>query len=438
MAESLPAWLPRAAAQRPDRPAVIADDGTRTCSELLRGALAAAGRLADDGVTGGDRVAIALPPSVAFAEAFHGCWMLGAVPVPVSPRLAEAERHAQAAGAAAVVDAPLEGPFREIGVPPAHRLADAAVVIHTSGTTGAPLPVELTFGNVWWSAAGSALALGLHPDERWLSALPVSHIAGLSVLMRSAIYGTTAILHESFDADRTAGALQSGEATLVSLVPTMLARILATGIDRALGLRAALVGGGPMSADLAAGARWAGIPAAQTYGLTQACSQVTTSPAGEPRTAGVPIAPTAVAVGDDGEILVAGPTVAPGAAGSDGWLHTGDLGALDGRGRLTVIGRADDMIVTGGENVAPAEIEAVLVVHPAVAEAAVFGRPDPEWGSAVVARVVLATGAAATPEDMRAHCAERLSAHKVPKAVEVSDEPLPRTVSGKLRRADLA
>jgi o-succinylbenzoate---CoA ligase len=164
---------------------------------------------------------------------------------------------------------------------------------------------------------------------------------------------------------------------------------------------------------------------------------VTTSAVGEPQTAGPAVAGTSVAVAPGGEILVAGPTVAPGAAAADGWLHTGDLGSLDARGRLTVFGRADEMIVTGGENVAPAEVEAALAAHPGVAEAAVFGRPDPEWGRAVVARVVLRPGAAAGPGELRAHCAERLAPFKVPRVIELSAAPLPRTPSGKLRRAEL-
>ncbi|MFN8131444.1 MAG: AMP-binding protein [Solirubrobacteraceae bacterium] len=434
----LPGWLARAAAARPDRPAVIADDGTLTYRELAASAAAAAGFLAGLGAAPGSRVAIVLPPGAAFAVALHGCWALGAVPVPISPRLTGAERAVQADGAAAVIDGPLAGAGVPAALPAAHDPAAPAVIVHTSGTTGAARPVALTFGNLWSSAIGSALALGLHPDERWLSALPVSHVGGLSILVRSAIYATTAQLHGRFDAERTADALARGEATLVSLVPTTLSRVLDTGLDRALGLRGALVGGGPLAPELAARARAAAVPVAQTYGLTEAASQVATSAVGEPQTAGLPLAGTALSIAADGEILVAGPTVAPGAAGPDGWLHTGDLGSLDARGRLTVLGRADEMIVTGGENVAPAEVEAALGTHPAVREAAVFGRPDPEWGHAVVARVVLRDGAAIDGDGLRAHCAQRLAAFKVPKAIELAPEPLPRTPSGKLRRAALS
>jgi O-succinylbenzoic acid--CoA ligase len=175
------------------------------------------------------------------------------------------------------------------------------------------------------------------------------------------------------------------------------------------------------------------VPLAQTYGLTQACSQVTTSAIGEPSTAGPPLFCTTVEIAGDGEVLVSGPTVAPGATRADGRLHTGDLGTLDDHGRLHVTGRRSETIVTGGENVAPAEVEAVLEAHPAVAEAAVHARPDPEWGEAVVATVVLHDGMHVDAADLRAHCRDTLAGFKVPKAIETAPE-LPRTGSGKLRR----
>ncbi|MGH2917620.1 MAG: AMP-binding enzyme, partial [Solirubrobacteraceae bacterium] len=169
----------------------------------------------------------------------------------------------------------------------------------------------------------------------------------------------------------------------------------------------------------------AGVPTVATYGLTEACSQVTTG--------GPALFCTRVAIGRGREILVAGPTVAPGAAGADGWLHTGDEGALDDAGNLTVAGRAGDTIVTGGENVAPAEIEAVLESHPAVAEAAVHGAADPEWGERVVATVVIHPSATATGEELAGYCRVRLAGYKVPKAFSFVAE-LPRTPSGKLLR----
>jgi O-succinylbenzoic acid--CoA ligase len=253
------------------------------------------------------------------------------------------------------------------------------------------------------------------------------------VLLRSLIYGTAAHLQPApFDAERANVALQEEAITVASLVPTMLARMLDAGLSRPPALRAVLLGGAASDPALLARAAGAGVPVAQTYGLTEACSQVTTSEPGDPGTAGWPLPGVDVALEADGEILVSGPTVAGG-----GVLRTGDLGRFDERGRLIVMGRKSDMIVTGGENVAPAEVEAVLLSHPAVAEAGVFGRPDPQWGEMVSARVRLRAGDMATREELLAFCAARLAGFQVPKSLDVTDAPLPRTPSGKLLRREL-
>jgi O-succinylbenzoic acid--CoA ligase len=196
-----------------------------------------------------------------------------------------------------------------------------------------------------------------------------------------------------------------------------------------------------VAAALVRRANAAGVPVSMTYGLTESCSQVTTTPAaaladGE-QAAGPPLFCTRVRCADDGEIVVAGPTVAPGALAPDGWLHTGDLGAFDERGRLRVTGRKADTIVSGGENVAPSEVEAVLEAHPDVLEAAVVGLPDERWGEAVTAIVVTRRGAVPDGEALRAHCAAALASYKVPKRVLLRGEPLPRTRSGKLLRREL-
>jgi O-succinylbenzoic acid--CoA ligase len=379
-------------------------------------------------------VALALPAGKDFAIALHACLRLGAIALPIDPRLTEAQRRERAAGCAVVVDSALAQHGRpHPGVP--HDLDGPAIVVHTSGTTGAGTPVTLTYGNWLWSALGSGVALGVQPDDRWLCALPLSHVGGLSILLRSAIYGTAAVVHERFDAQRVVAELMASDgATLVSLVPTTLARVLDAGLDRPPRLRCALIGGGPVPPALVDRARAAGIPVAQTYGLTEACSQVTTAAPGDAHPdAGPPLFCTRVRIGSDGEILVKGPTVAPGATRADGWLATGDQGSLDAEGRLTVTGRLADTIVTGGENVAPAEVEAALAEHPAVAEAAVYGRPDAEWGEAVVATVVLRPGARADADELRRHCAARLAGFKVPKEVQFA-AALPRNPTGKLQR----
>lgn len=428
------AWLPRAARLRPEHPALVTPEASVSYAELDARARVAARRLAALGAGPGARVAIVLAPGLPFGEALHGCLLLGAVATPIDPRLAAEERAVRARGAAVVVEAPLRGPEDPDARLAAAQDLDAPVLrMHTSGTTAEPRPVELTGGNVLWSALGSALALGVDPADRWLCVLPVAHVGGLSILLRSAIYATTAVVHPRFE---PATVLAERDLTLASLVPTMLARLLDAGLERPPALRCALLGGAPAPAPLLAQAARAGVPVAQTYGLTEAASQVTTSAAGDPATAGAALLPTRVAIAPDGEILVAGPTVAPGSLGPDGWLHTGDEGWLDERGRLTVTGRRSETIVTGGENVSPAEVEAVLLDHPAVADAAVHGRPDPEWGEAVTATVVLRDGARVEPEELRAHCAGRLARFKVPKRVEFADA-LPRTASGKLLRRQL-
>jgi o-succinylbenzoate---CoA ligase len=464
-------WLERAAASAPSAIAVQTPLGICSYGELLSRAQAGAGELAARGAVRGDRVAIALPAGLDFVCALHACLLLGAAAVPVDLRLGERERAAIVDGAAVVVDEPLRGGGpRGVGGRgsyPTHDLDAVAAVIHTSGTTSAPKPVELTYGNFLWSALGSTVALGLDPHERWLCNLPLSHVGGLSILLRSAIYATTAVVHERFDTELTLRAVM-GEAgdgvhllqpptdraraglapdvpvTLVSLVATTLTRLLDAGLERPPALRCALTGGGPVPVALLERACAAGVPVSLTYGMTEACSQVTTLPLAAvgsrsvaPATAGPALFCTRVRTAADGEIEVAGPTLARGVAGEDGWLRTGDIGRLNGEGSLSVTGRKADTIVSGGENVAPTEVEAVLEEHPCVLEAAAVGRADGRWGEAVTALVVVRNGAKLHGEELRAHCAARLAPYKVPKEVALVEGPLPRTRSGKLLRREL-
>ena len=436
------AWLARAASGAPARLAVETPQASWTYAELLERAQAGAGHLASRGVAPGERVAIALPAGLAFVQALHACLLLGAVAVPVDLRLAPAERERIAAGAKALVEQPL--PLDGPGVPGplCHELERVALIVHTSGTTAAPRPVELTYANLLWSALGSGVALGVDPRERWLCALPLSHVGGLSILLRSAIYATTAIVHERFETERALAALQEQDITLVSLVATTLARLLDAGLERPPALRLALTGGGPVPAALRERALGAGVPVSLTYGLTETCSQATTLPAGaleDPaHTAGPPLFCTRLEIAEDGEILLAGPTVARSARLSDGWLATGDLGRVDERGWLQVLGRKADTIVTGGENVAPAEVEAVLEAHPQVLEAAVVGRPHDDWGEMVTALIVMPAGERLDWDELVAHCRRQLAPYKVPKEFRASHDPLPRTTSGKLLRRELA
>jgi len=235
-----------------------------------------------------------------------------------------------------------------------------------------------------------------------------------------------------FDADRVARLLREGDITMVSLVPTMLARVLEAGGRPGPRLRRVLLGGGPVPPGLVRRAVEAGFPVSQTYGLTEACSMVTVAEPGDLETAGRPLPGIGLALGSDGEISVHGPTV----VGEWATLRTGDLGRLDGDGRLIVLGRKSDTIVTGGENVAPAEVEAVLEEHPKVAEAGVFARAHPDWGESVTARIVPRGERAPSAGELRAHCEQRLAGYKVPKAFELAAS-LPRTPSGKLLRREL-
>jgi O-succinylbenzoic acid--CoA ligase len=415
------AWLPRAARRHPDRLAINA----LTYAQLLAEVDATARRLAGRGVRVGDRVAIALPPGDAFCVALHAILRIGAVAVPVDLRLSARERARVTEGTTEVIDGAVIGtPAAEARLRERHDLDAPAIVVHTSGTSGQPKAVELTYGNWLWSALGSAVALGLHPQERWLCALPLTHVGGLSIVLRSAIYGTTAVVHERFETERVLEALMApGGPTIVSLVPTTLQRLLDAGLRDPPALRWALLGGAPATTGLQGRAAAAGVRVAPTYGLTEACSQVTTL--------GAPLFCTRVRLAPDREILVGGPTVAP---GSGPTLATGDLGDWSSDGALRVIGRKADTIISGGENVAPVEVESVLEAHPDVVEAAVHGRADPEWGEAVVATVV--ADADLEADELRAWCAARLASYKVPKEIAFATA-LPRTGSGKLARREL-
>jgi o-succinylbenzoate---CoA ligase len=381
-------WVSLRARTHPDHPAVVAEGRSVTYAEL-------------DASLGEPEHTVPARGTHEFARQLWSAWRAKTVFFPHDPRLLP--------------------PPVELG-----QYAHVRTALLTSGTTGEPKLVALAEANHEASAIASAWNLGVDPGDRWLCCLPLWHVGGLSILHRSAIYGTTAVLHDGFDAARVRDELESGGITLVSLVSTMLRRLIDAGMTRWPSLRAALVGGGPIPADLIDWARAAGFPLRPTYGMTETASQVVTNHR--------PLLGVELRIGDGGEILVRGPMVAPGAVGDDGWLHTGDRGRLEPDGRLYVEGRLDDVIVTGGENVAAREVEDALLSHPAVSDAAVVGRPDPEWGEAVTAYLVAADGV--TDDDLRTHVRERLAPHKVPKAIHRRDE-LPRNAAGKLLRREL-
>jgi O-succinylbenzoic acid--CoA ligase len=384
------------------------------------------------GVERGGRVASTLPPGLEFAVLLHAAPRVGAALVPLNTRLpaAEQRRQARATGADVLVEEPPVNGFEvELQEHPEVDPDAVLAVLFTSGTTGEPTPVELTIANQEASGAGSAAVLGSEPADRWLCAVPVFHVAGLAIFVRAARAGATVVVHDRFDTGRARTALESGGVTLVSLVATQLQRLRDAGLRATPGLRAMLLGGGPIPAELLEWAVAHGIPARCTYGMTETGSQVVVTDPGE--RAGPPVPGARIEIAADGEVLVAGPMVAAGALGADGWLHTGDLGSLDALGRLNVEGRLKDVIVTGGENVSPPAVEAVLAAHPSIADAAVRGAPDSEWGERVEALVV--ERAPVGDYELLAFCRERLAGYQVPKTIERVDR-LPRNASGKLLR----
>jgi O-succinylbenzoic acid--CoA ligase len=311
-----------------------------------------------------------------------------------------------------------------------------AAVVATSGTTGTPKGAELTAAGIAASARAVSAALGAGRGDRWLACVGLHSVAGLAIVARSWHGGLPLEVHERFDAGAVAAAAAGG-ATLVSVVPTMLARLLdaGAGLER---FRHVLLGGAPAPAALVERAADRGVSVIRTYGLTETFGGVAHD--------GHPLGGVDLAIAGDGEITLRGPMVlrryrrdpaATRAALREGWLHTADLGRIRPDGRLEVLGRRDDLVITGGVSVHPAEVEAVLARHPGVADVAVGGLPDEEWGQRLVAYVVPLEGRLPpTLADLRAFAKERLAAAKAPREL-VLVERLPRTASGKLPRRRL-
>jgi len=475
-------WLRLRTRATPHKLAVLCGGRSVSYAELDRLADGLAAGLLARGVQPGDRVATRLPSSIDAVALIHAVARVGAILVPLNTRLTDAEIGYQIklTGPVLIVDdgrqtadggrtttvtlselarSP-DHPFTPSSFPP-FLPSSLQSIIFTSGTTGQPKGAVLTFDNHLQSANASAYRIGIDVNDRWLSCLPLYHVGGLAVVFRSCLYGTGIVLHERFDVDAFNASLDRDSVTLTSLVPTMLHRLLQSRAQPwPASLRLVLLGGAAATPDLLTAAWDAGVPVAITYGLTEASSQVATAlPADarrKPGSVGKPLFLTDVRVVDDtgvelpageiGEVLVRGPQVMAGyyrnpeataRAIRDGWLHTGDLGYLDGEGDLFLVQRRSDLIVTGGENVYPAEVEAVLRSHPAVVEACVVGVADGEWGERVAAAVQLQPGAVMDEAGLLAFCRERLAGYKMPRQVRFVTE-LPQTASGKIERRRVA
>lgn len=308
-------------------------------------------------------------------------------------------------------------------------------VLFTSGTTGAPKGVELSRRAFLASAQASGRNLPLAPGDRWLLGLPIAHVGGLSILTRSLVARSAVVVPEEvlcgarLDPAALRRALDRSAVTLVSLVPTQLEWLLAeAGFRAPPSLRAVLLGGAAARPDLLARAADRGVPVLTTYGCTEACSQITTQPPGTTNRGelgvGAPLPGTELRL-SEGVVRVRGPTLLTrylteaGAAfplDAGGYFHTDDVGRLDAAGRLHLLGRRSDKIITGGENVFPAEVEPVLERCPGVAAACVFGVPDATWGEVVAAAVVPASDAPSLAA-LSAFVAEHLAVHRRPRHV---------------------
>ena len=449
-ATDLPNPVESAALARPTHPALVSSCGVLTWRGLASRVRGVAGSFEAQGLVAGQRVGLIGPASEDFVVALHALGWMGAAVAPVSSKApaVEVEAALGRAGVGAVVV--LEGVDalrREaaaraavlieagVGEPSSERfwpLEEVRLVVTTSGTAGVPRPVSLTTHQLMTSAFGSAVRLGHLPTDRWLACLPLNHIGGLSVLLRCAWCATTAVLHEGFEAEAVAEEIDSGRVSLVSLVPRMLEAVLDAREERPFpaSLRCILLGGAAASEGLRARCGQLGAPVSLTWGMTETASQVCTRAPGDLSQAsgvGAPLSFSRVQVRGE-RLEVTGP-VAVG-----GRVLTADAGEVDEAGQVQIRGRADEVIVSGGENISPCEVEQVLAAHPAVEDAAVVGVADGIWGQRPVALLVLATGSPRPDlEALRAWCKERLEPFKAPARV-VWCERLPRGGLGKLSR----
>ncbi len=461
--------------ERPAWPQLQDIDGTWISSaELEQRTRLIAERLRAAGLTAGERLVLSGGASAQFVIAYIAALRAGLVVVPANAGYKRPEVQAlvrAARPAAAVVDdreratwiaeaTDAQTPVWNIDLaqtlPPhdgvGHEIdragaADPALMIFTSGTTGRPKGALISHGNLLCSATAVELAWRWQPDDRLLLVLPLFHVHGLGVgLNGSLCAGAAVVLRPRFDvadlAERARGV------SMFFGVPAMYGRIAAAGSAAALrSLRLLVSGSAPLPAALADEiAAGAGQVPLERYGMTETM-MLTSNPYDGPRrpgTVGFPLPGVELRLAETGEIEVRGASVIAGyyenphanaeAFTADGWFKTGDLGELTDEAYLRIVGRAKELIITGGYNVYPREVEEVLDSHPAVREVAVIGRPSEDWGETVTAVVVAARPVSS--DDLRAHAAEQLASYKVPKRIEFIEQ-LPRNAMGKIVRGDL-
>ena len=480
-------WLGDRARLTPDRVAVDCEDRLVTYRVLDERSDALAGTLLSSGLSRGDRVATLTGNSVEHVAAFFACAKAGLILAPLSWRLAPAEIAYQLddAGPAAFLVEPeldelAEAALAEAAVAPARRRLDdvgdggpiprqpdgddGLLLVYTSGTTGKPKGALLTHANCFWTNLGFDLATGVSGDDVVLQVLPQFHCGGWNGQPLLAWWkGATVVLERSFDAARCLRLIEEKRVTTMMGVPAIYLfmaqepRFAETDLSS---LRRAVVGGAPMPEALLAMWLERGVAIVQGYGLTEAAPNVLCLPPEDAvrkaGSAGKPYPFVETAVRDTetaqlldgaatGELVVRGPNVFAGywrnpeetaAAFADGWLRTGDIVERDNEGVYRVCGRLKDMYISGGENVYPAEVEAVLHEHAAVADAAVVGVPDERWGEVGVAFVVLEPGAGLSEGDLVEHCRTLLASFKVPREVRFVDS-LPRSGMDKVLKSEL-
>jgi len=448
----------------PDKPALVWDGGALTFGELDRRSRALADRLAGRGVKAGDRLALTIGNHWAFAVALLAGFKLGATVAPLEPLLKEDERAAILAdlAPAALVD---EADAAEVGrsgsgrLDGRSRISDAgggagALILYTSGSTGRPKGALLSHAALELaieSWAGPVMALS--PGDVVLATLPLAHSFGLNgALLAPLLVGATVALVERFAPDRVLAAIARHRVSVFPGVATMFRRLLDAPELAAADLgsvRIAVSGAAPCPWELAA--RWhdrTGIRIVRGYGMTELFRPISyqaANPHESPDAIGWPVPGVEIRIVED-ELWIKSPSAmeayfnAPDETREvlvDGWFRTGDLAAVDADGLVTIVGRKRERILRGGYSVFPPEVEAVLLAHPAVAEAAVLAMPHPELGEDVAAFVALRPDCAATVDELIAHCRDRLAAFKYPRRLVVLDA-LPKSPTGKVLKAKLS